>query len=189
MRIYRLGIIMLILILLFYLIDNTKAESLSIGPISIKDLNSIKIFIPLVFAFLILRYQVINSHKAELIRIVKKFSLLYFDFDNSNTKPEFTDDFTRTLLPISIYEEFNKLNYKGTSKIGCIGAIFTFPLTIGLTLLPFIFEYVWIKDLILDFKNLVLFEKVTIVLTIWTIILTLYYFIHTIVISIKENTD
>lgn len=185
----RLGIMILILILLFYLIDYTMAESLNIGPISIKDLNSIKIFIPLVFAFLILRYQIINSHKAELIRIVKKFSLLYFDFDNSNTKPEFTDDFTRTLLPISIYEEFNKLNYKGTSKIGCIGAILTFPLTIGLTIFPFVLEYIWIKDLILDFKNLVIFEKLSIVMTVWTIILTLYYFFHTIIISMKENTE
>ena len=39
----RLGIMILILILLFYLIDYTKVESLNIGPISIKDLNSIKI--------------------------------------------------------------------------------------------------------------------------------------------------
>lgn len=185
----KLGIMMIILILLFYLIDYTKADNLYIGPISIKDLNSIKIFIPLVFAFLLLRYKVINSHKAELIRIVKIFSQKHFNFDNSNVKLEFTDDFTRTILPISLYEEFNKLNYKGTSKFGCLGALFVFPLSIGVTLFPLIIEFIWLKTFIADFKSLNLYEKASVVLTIWIIILAIYYLIHTMIISAKEYSE
>jgi len=182
-----LGIMMLVLILLYYLIENTKAGSLNIGPISIKDVASIISFIPLVFAFLILRYTLINSHKAELIRIVKKFSSKYFSYENSNIDIAFTDDFTRTLLPISIYEEFNKLNYKGTSKIGCIGAILTFPLSIGLTVAPYYLEYIWIKELIERYSVLNYIEKISILGTIWILLLSIYYLIHTMVITVKEN--
>lgn len=185
----KLGLMMIFLILLFYLIDYTKADTLNIGPISIKDLSSIKVFIPLVFSFLLLRYKVINSHKAELIRIVKLFSQRHFNFDNSNIKPEFTDDFTRTLLPISLYEEFNKLNYKGTSKFGCLGAIFVFPLSIGITLFPLFMEFIWLKEFMTGFKALDLYEKASIILTIWIIIIAIYYFVHTMIISAKEYNE
>ncbi|CAI8252130.1 MAG: Uncharacterised protein [Formosa sp. Hel1_33_131] len=181
----KLGIMMLILILLFYLIDYTSANSLNIGPITIKDLAEIRIFIPLVFAFLILRYKVINSHKAELIKIIKKISNQHFSYDNKNVDIAFIDDFTRTLLPISIYEEFNKFNYKKTS--GCIGTIIILPLSIALMLIPYIFEYFWLKELIIDFLGMNFYGKTSTIITIWVLILSIYYFIQTMRLSIIEN--
>lgn len=183
----RLGIIIIGLIFLFHIIDGSKAQSISIGPIVISDLFYIRTFIPLVLAFVLLRYKVINSHKAEIIRIVKKFSEHYFNYDDINNEPEFTDDFTRTLLPISLYEEFNKLNSKGSSGIGCLGAILIVPLSIVLTLVPYAFEYLWIKGLITDFYSLDFFEKSAVVLTLWILALSIYYLAHTMALTIKEN--
>ena len=145
----------------------------------------IRIFIPLVFAFLILRYKVINSHKAELIKIIKKISNQHFSYDNKNVDIAFIDDFTRTLLPISIYEEFNKFNYKKTS--GCIGTIIILPLSIALMLIPYIFEYFWLKELIIDFLGMNFYGKTSTIITIWVLILSIYYFIQTMRLSIIEN--
>ena len=78
-----IAIIMLILILLFYMADFAQPESLQIGPLSIKDIDSVKFFIPLVFAFLIFRYIVISAHKAELHKIIKEYTKNFFSFDDS----------------------------------------------------------------------------------------------------------
>jgi hypothetical protein len=182
----KIGIFMIVVIFLFYLIENSIARSINIGPISIDDLTAIKVFIPLFFAFLILRYKVINSHKAELIKISKKITEHKFGIDNSNIKPEFTDDFTRSLLPLSLYEEVIKLNYKGTSFIGCLGTILTIPITIILALVPYFFELLWLKEQLYDFLNYNLYEKASFILTIWVLVFSLYYMIHTMSIAIKE---
>lgn len=182
----KIGVFMIVVIFLFYLIENSIARSINIGPITIDDLTAIKVFIPLIFAFLILRYKIINSHKAELIKISKKITEHKFSIENSNVKPEFTDDFTRSLLPLSLYEEVNKLNYKGASFIGCLGAILTFPITIIITLIPYFFEFLWLRDLFYGFPNFNLYEKASFILTIWVLVFSLYYMIHTMTIAIKE---
>ena len=182
----KIGIFMIVVIFLFYLIENSIARSINIGPISIDDLMAIKVFIPLFFAFLILRYKVINSHKAELLKISKKITEYKFGVENSNIEPEFTDDFTRVLLPLSLYEEINKLNYKGTSIVGCLGAILTLPITIVITLVPYFFEFLWIRDQFYNFSNFNLYERSSFILTIWVLVFSLYYMIHTMAIAIKE---
>lgn len=182
-----IAIIMLILILLFYLTDFAKADSLQIGPLSIKDINSVKVFIPLVFSFLILRYFIISSHKAELHKIIKEFSKNHFCFETSENI-FFIDDFTRSLLPISIYDEIGKLNYKDKSKLGCIGALLIFPIS-GLAFTPFIFEFIWIKKYIYEFNTLNLMQKSSVILSIWILLISVYYFFHTMKIEIKENKN
>lgn len=183
----KLGIFMIVVIFLYYLIDNSIARSINIGPISIDNLSSIQTFIPLFFAFLILRFKIINAHKAELIKIAKRITSFQFGIENSNIEPEFTDDFTRTLLPLSLYEEINKLNYKGASIIGCLGSIVVIPLTILLTFAPYFFEFIWLKDQFKNFSELNIYEQSSTVLTIWILALSFYYLIHTMLISVKEQ--
>ena len=173
-----IALLMLLLILLFYLTEFSKVESISVGPISIKDLNSVKVFIPLVFAFLILRYILISAHKAELNKIIIEYTKNYFNY--KDPLPEdvlHLDDFTRSILPFSIYSEINKLNNRGSSKIGCLGAVLVFPI-IGLTFVPFILEYVWIKQYILVFDELNFIQKSSIILSVWIIAISIYYIIH-----------
>jgi regulatory protein YycI of two-component signal transduction system YycFG len=183
----KLGVFMTVVILLYYLIDNSIAKSINIGPISIDNLTKIQIFIPAFFAFLILRFKVINSHKAELLKFSKKITEHKFGIENSNIEPEFTDDFTRILLPLSLYEEIQKLNYKGASFIGRIGAIITLPLAIILVLIPYFFEFLWLRELYSKFSGFNVYEKATYIVTIWILIFCLYYLVHTIANSMKEQ--
>lgn len=182
-----IAVFMLILILLFYLTGFSQLESLQVGPVEIDDVNSIKIFIPLVFAFLVFRYIIISAHKAELHKIITEFSSEYFDYEDSIPVDELhMDDFTRSILPFSIYSEISKLAHKGKSKFGCFGAFLIFPIS-AISFIPFVLEYFWIKEFILQFETLNFYQKSSIVLSIWIIIISIYYFIHTMIISVNEN--
>lgn len=182
-----IAIIMLILILLFYMADFAQPESLQIGPLSIKDINSVRVFIPLVFAFLIFRYIVISAHKAELHKIIKEYTKKFFNFDDPIADDNLhMDDFTRSLLPFSIYSEIGKLSHKGKSKFGCFGALLIIPIS-GLAFVPFILEYIWIKKYLLEYNTLNFTQKSSVVLSIWILAISIYYFIHTMIIGVKEN--
>jgi len=182
-----LSIIMLVLVLLFYMSDFAQPENLQIGPLSVKDINSIKIFIPLVFAFLIFRYILISAHKAELHKIIKEYSKEFFNFKDPISEDVLhMDDFTRTLLPFSIYSEIGKLSHKGNSKFGCIGALLIVPISF-LSIVPFVLEFIWIKNYLIDFDTFNFTQKSSLILSIWILLISLYYFIQTMIISIKEN--
>lgn len=182
-----IALFMLILILLYYMADFSQLESLQIGPVGIKDINSIKIFIPLVFSFLIFRYIVLSAHKAELHKIIKEFSTEYFNFEDPLSEDVLhMDDFTRSLLPFSIYSEIGKLSHKGKSKFGCFGAILTIPIS-AIAIVPFVLEYYWIKEFIMQFDSLNFTQKSSVVLSIWVSIISIYYFIHTMIIGVREG--
>lgn len=182
-----IALVMLILILLFYMADISKTESIQIGPISIKDINSIKVFIPLVFAFLIFRYIVISAHKAELHKIIKVFTRDFFKFKDLIEEDALRmDDFTRTILPFSIYGDLSNLSHKGKSKFGCFGALLIFPLS-SIVIIPFVLEFIWIKQFIIDFSKLNFTQKSSIILSIWILVISLYYFVHNMIIAVKEN--
>lgn len=182
-----LSLIMLVLILLFYMADFAQLENLRIGPLSIKDINSIKIFIPLVFAFLIFRYILISAHKAELHKIIKEYSKKFFNFTDPISEDVLhMDDFTRSILPFSIYSEIGKISHKGNSKFGCIGGLLIVPISF-LSFAPFILEFIWIKNYLIDFEKFNFTQKSSLVLSIWILLISVYYFIQTMIISIKEN--
>lgn len=182
-----IAVFMLILILLYYMTDYSQLDSLQIGPIGINDINSIKVFIPLVFAFLIFRYIVLSAHKAELHKIVEEYSKEYFGFDDEVPKDVVhLDDFTRSVLPFSLYSEINNLTNKGKSKLGCIGAILIFPMT-AIAIVPFILEYYWIKEFLIKFEELNFTQKSSVILSVWIILISFYYFIHNMIVKVKEN--
>ncbi len=185
----RLSLFMLLLILFYYLTDFAAIDSINVGPLSIGNIESVKIFIPLIFSFLIFRFVIINSHRAELKKIIRKFSYKHFKFDNQNLDIVFVDDFSRTLMPVSIYDELNKFNAK--SKAGCLNSILMIPLVaipaIAISIAPFIFEFFWLKPMINDFMNLGILKKVIIILTIWMLILSVVYFFKTAVLGVRED--
>jgi hypothetical protein len=183
-----IAIFMLLLILLYYMAGFSQLESLQIGPIGIKDINSIKIFIPLVFAFLILRFTLLSTNKAELQRIIKKFSSEYFSFKDPLSEDILhMDDFTRSILPFSLYDELGKLTNKGKkTRLGCIGLILIVPIS-TISVIPLILEYYWIKDFIMNFDNLNFTQKSSIVLSIWILVISIYYLLCMMIIGVKEN--
>ena len=182
-----IAVFMLLLILLYYLADFSQLESLQIGPVGIKDVDSVKVFVPLVFAFLILRYIILSAHKAELHRIVGEFSEEHFGFEDEALNDGIhLDDFTRSILPFSIYSEVNNLTYKGKSKLGCFGAILILPIT-AIAFVTFILEFYWIRDFLSKFESLNFTQKTSVVMSIWIILISIYYFIHNMIIKVKEN--
>ncbi|KFC20563.1 hypothetical protein [Chryseobacterium sp. FH1] len=97
------------------------------------------------------------------------------------------DDFVRSIFPFSIYSEINNLAFKGKSVLGCLGAILIFPLTIILTLAPFILEFILLKDLIKNWQESNFLAKASITLTIWLILISFYFPLHKFIIVFKEN--
>lgn len=179
-----LSLAMLILFLIYHLADYKASGSIQIGPITLNDVNSIKIFIPLVFSFSMLRYVIVSSHKAELQNIVRIFSYKHFNFNSSPSDIIFIDDFTRTLMPISNHEELNKFTFK--SKPGCGSFLLLLPL-VGIMILPIIVLIYWLYPQILVFKTLNLISKASLLFTVWIILLIIFYIVKSMIIGAKEN--
>ena len=173
-----ISILMLILFSINYLSKNAIAESLQIGPLSIKDIQSINIFIPLVFSFLIFRYTIIHNHRAEVQDILSSLSKEYFKIGSSNV-----DDFIRTIVPVSNSSELAKYDTKGV--LGCLGVLLIIPIAF-IPLISLVIEYYWIKEYVLIFSKLNFIHKTSIVCSIWISVVALYHILHTIYISFKK---
>ena len=188
-----LGILMLLIFLINYIIDYSKLGSIEIGIIQIKDANSIKIFFPLIFTFLILRYIVISAHKSEINQILNIISQDFFNSSEDENKDNSVyfsvDDFSATFLPFSLYQEFSNVAKKGKSKLGCFGAIIIFPLSIILSALPFLLDFYWIYKLILNWSEYNVIQKLSIFFTIWILFVIFYYIIHKAIIQGKERIE
>ncbi len=188
-----LGILMLLIFLINYIIDYSKLGSIEIGIIQIKDANSIKIFFPLIFTFLILRYIVISAHKSEINQILNIISQDFFNSSEDENKDNSVyfsvDDFPATFLPFSLYQEFSNVAKKGKSKLGCFGAIIIFPLSIILSALPFLLDFYWIYKLILNWSEYNVIQKLSIFFTIWILFVIFYYIIHKAIIQGKERIE
>ncbi|WP_186758194.1 hypothetical protein [Echinicola salinicaeni] len=182
----RLGIMIIVLLLLFYLIEGTYVESINVGPIHIKDITSIQIFVPLVLAFLILRNQIVSTHKSEIVRILKVFSRTYFNYENKNLGYTSPDDFTRTLMPISIYSELYKVDAKRNNFVGKTSAIVMGLLALIVNLTPFVFEIIWLKELFSNFDNYDFVGNSVIIITVWILVISVYYFFNDVISTSKE---
>jgi len=185
----RIAFFLILLIFIYYLTDFAAIDSINLGFLSIKNVESIKIFIPLIFSFIIFRFVVINSHKAELKKIIRKIAFNHFKFDNQNLDILYTDDFSRTVMPVSIYDELNKFDFK--TNVGCLNSLIMIPLVafpaLAVSISPFVIEWLWLKPMIIDFKNLEFISKTIVVLTIWIMILALVYFFKTMILGVREE--
>lgn len=177
-----LGIILLILV--YYLGKFNLNSEVQLGPIKIYDTKILIIITPFILSFLILRFVVLSSHKAEIKKIVRLFVIKYFRYDNSKVDILYTDDLSRLLLPISIYDEIGKFNFK--TKTGCFSVILMLPMFL-LVLVPYIILGLWSYPNIINFTSLDFYNKVLLIGTIWLFLLSIYYFIKTLVIGFKES--
>ena len=179
-----LSIAMLILILIFYLGKLKVNGDMQLGPLKIDDISVLSFLIPLIFSFIILRFVILSSHSAEIKKLLKVFASEYFMYSNNIDDKLFTDDLTRLMLPVSIYDEIGKFNYK--TRTGCFSVLLTFPM-IFVAIAPYVFIGLWIIPQLLTFKTLDIFNQVSIILTIWIVLISVFYFIKTIIVELKEN--
>jgi|GEM_PF-6887432 hypothetical protein len=175
---------MLVLILIYYLGKLNIGSEIQIGPLKLNDTTTLLYILPLIFSFLILRYVILSSHKAEIKKLIRVFANEYFAFDNSKVDVLFTDDFTRLILPVSIYDELGKFNLR--TKTGCISVLLTLPMTL-LAFAPYFIVAIWTYPHFFEFSTLGLYDKILLISTIWIIILSIFYIAKTMILSVKEN--
>jgi hypothetical protein len=175
---------MLILILIYYLGKLNIGSEIQLGPLKINDTTTLLLILPLIFSFLILRFVILSSHKAEIKKLIKVFAKQYFAFDNSNVDVIFTDDFTRLILPVSIYDEIGKFNLK--TKTGCLTVFLTLPMSL-LAFAPYFFVSLWTYPQLPKLATLDLYDKILVISTLWILLLSLFYFIKTMILGAKEN--
>lgn len=176
---------MLVLILIYYLGKLNLGSEIQIGPLKINDTTTLLFIFPLIFSFLILRYVILSSHKAEIKKLIRIFAKEYFTFDNSKVDVLFTDDFTRLILPVSIYDEIGKFNLK--TKAGCFSVLLTLPMIL-LVFAPYFIVAIWTYPHLSEFSALGLNDKILLISTIWILLLSIFYFIKTMILGVKENT-
>ncbi|MGD1893180.1 MAG: hypothetical protein ACFB15_21655 [Cyclobacteriaceae bacterium] len=183
-RINLTSIGMLVLILIYYLGELDIKGEIQLGPLKISDTKPLLYVLPLIFSFLILRFVILSSHKAEIKNLVRIFASDYFAFSDSKDDILFTDDFTRLVLPFSIYDEIGKFNFK--TKVGCLSVLLTLPMIL-MAFAPYFFASVWIYPRILEFSSLELYNKVLVGSTVWILVLSVFYIFKTILLGFKEN--
>lgn len=177
-----IGIILIVLV--YYLGELNLNSELQLGPLKINDTKILVNVLPLIFSFLILRFVILSSHKAEIKKVVRVFAKKYFDYDNTKIDVLYMDDFSRLLLPVSIYDEIGKLSLK--TKAGCISVILTLPMLV-LAIVPYLILGLWSYPQILSFTDLEFYNKVLVIGTIWLFLLSVFYFIKTMIIAVKES--
>jgi hypothetical protein len=179
-----IGIILIVLV--YYLGELNLSSELQLGPLIINDTKILVNVLPFIFSFLILRFVILSSHKAEIKKVIRIFATKYFDYDNTKIDVLYTDDFSRLIMPVSIYDEIGKLNLK--TKTGCISVILTLPMLV-LAIVPYLILGLWLYPQLLNFTVLDFYNKVLVVGTIWLFLLSVFYFIKTMIIGVKESKE
>jgi len=171
----RLSLFLIVIVLAYFLTSKATFSSLSIGPFSINDFTIIPKLAPLLFAYFLLEFALLNGHRAEVLKTIKWIHLTLYK--QELTKKDFQEGqysfFTRLILPFSKWTEIYKVS--DDKPIGCVGLFLLTPLTIIL-LLPFYFEVIAIKNLIDNYWSDWI-GKASVILSIWLILIIIYYYI------------
>jgi len=179
----QLTITMLLLIVLHYFIDTSTGTGLTIMGIEIKDLEVAKTFMPLIFAFILLKYIILTFHKMDLGRIIKIVACKYFDYKTAEDEDVY--DFIRCLVPVSIYTEVNKFFIL---KGGCVAMLFITILTLSVFIFPLVIELIWLWDLVLEFECLDFYGKCSVGLTICLILIMITILFKNIYYLMKDQS-
>ncbi len=186
----RLTLFLIVIVFIYFLTLSQSFTSILVGPISIKDLTVISKLIPVLFAYFLLEFALLNGHRAEVMKTVKWIHLsLYKQEPNKKDYIEGQySPFVRLLLPFSRWTELYELN--NDKPLGCIGIILLIPMIIFL-ILPFYFEYISIKFVFEHYWNDWI-GKISIILSTWIMLITLYHYIklapNRYRIAMKEKT-
>ena len=134
----KLSLLMGILIIVYFIIDKNIVSSINLGPISINDISLTKLFIPLIFAFVLLVYATLNAHRAMLLQNIKSIGTTLYKLQESPLEdPYYPNSFLRLIMPFSLWEELSS-KYIGNGKFGCLTLFMILP--IFLTILIYLLQ-------------------------------------------------
>lgn len=171
----RLTLFLIVIVLAYFLTSKATFSSLQFGPFSVNDFTLIPKLTPLLFAYFLLEFALLNGHRADILKTMKWIHLSLYK--QELTKKDYEEGqysfFTRLILPFSRWTEIYKVS--DDKPIGCIGLFILTPLTIFL-LLPFYFEIITIKNVINNYWADWI-GKASVILSIWLILIVIYYYI------------
>ncbi|MFA5296645.1 MAG: hypothetical protein WC389_00375 [Lutibacter sp.] len=184
----KLSLIMGLLIVAYFIIDKNIVSNISLGPISINDVSLTKLFIPLIFAFVLLVFATLNAHRAVLLKNIKKIGKVHYNLKETPLEdPYYSNSFLRLIMPFSYLEELNS-KYINNGKYSWPAFFMILPL-FPLILSPFIFEFYAVKTMILNNWENGILEKIVIILTVWIITTSIIYYVKLLSSTIKENKE
>jgi len=181
----KIQIWLVVLVFIHFGIDFDFFKEINLGPVNLKtDNHFIKLFIPIVFTFMLLQFATLNSQRAIIISNIREIGTKLFNLEtNLAEKSMYSNKFLRTLMPFSMSEEVND-KFLQNGNIGFITFILTLPLFLLLST-PFIYEYIAIKDHLLNFWGKNWFENLIIILNIWLLIVVFGYYIKLFTLAFK----
>ncbi|WP_282040023.1 hypothetical protein [Saccharicrinis aurantiacus] len=179
---------MLLLIFVYFSVGLNIFSKIKVGPITLTDDSFIKLFTPMIFNFLFLKYATLNVHRSTLISNIRQVGGHIYNLEGGiEQNSTYSNISLQMIMPFSIWEEINS-KYMTDGKSGCITGIIFSPLFL-LLISPLIFEYIVVKDLLLDFWCNGWGEKAVILTTLWMFIgVTIYYF-NAFKKKIKDNKN
>jgi hypothetical protein len=182
----KIQIWLIVLVFIHFGIEFNFFKELNVGPVNLQtDNHFIKLFIPLVFTFMLLQFATLNAQRAVIINNIREIGTRLFSLDtNEAEKSMYSNKFLRTIMPFSLSEEVNE-KFLQNGKVGIITVILTLPLFL-LLFTPFIYEYIAIKDHIVNFWGINWFENLLIIMNIWLLIVVFAYYIKLFIIAFKE---
>ncbi|NOQ26152.1 MAG: hypothetical protein GQ564_12380 [Bacteroidales bacterium] len=179
---------LILLIFIYFSVDLNIFSQLKLGPIVLTDNSFIKLFIPLVFTYLLLKFMTLNTYRSLILKNIRQiggflFSLKEGVSDNST----YSNSFLQIIMPFSFWEEISS-KYMRKGKAGCISLLMISPVFL-LILVPFVFEYIIIRDLFMNFWKIGLIQKAVTISTIWIFLAVIIYYIRLVRIDLEENKN
>ncbi len=172
----RLTIYLVVTVLFYFIASKATISNIQIGPISLTDLSLIQKLIPAIFAYLFFDYALTNVHRSENIKLLKwvNFKIFKHKLMDKDLKKTYFNDFARLILPYSLMTEIGKVN-DYNNKLKWVEVILVLPL-LSLIILPFCFEFITIKNVIINYWPGWI-AKVSVVFSLWLTIIIIYFYI------------
>ncbi len=173
-RINKISIYFLLSALVFFILPFTTKADIQVGPMTLSNNTIVYKLLPLFFSYISLEFAVATNHKGEVMKILKLLSLHLYKQnveDDYFKNPHRLNFFSRVIIPFSFWTEINNSLDK---KIGCFGAILLLPALIVM-FLPFYFEFVSLKFIVLNFWTDWI-TKFSVIVSLWLILITFYFY-------------
>ena len=174
-KIDKISLVIGSLVVLYFIADLKIVSSISFGSIIVSDISIAKLLTPLVFSFLLLRYALLNAHKAMLIKSIQAIGIKYFAIRNSEEQKLWSNPFLQLVLPFALWASLTYMFFRYDNRQKCMSYLLTLP-TLPIIFSPFIFDYYALKSLIAEHWHYDTLVKIVVVLTIWILLTVLYYY-------------
>jgi hypothetical protein len=165
-----------LLIFIYFSVDLKIFSQLKLGPLVLTDSSFIKLFIPLVFTYLLLKFMTLNTHRSLIIMNVRQIGGFLFSLNEGISEDSiYSNSFLQIIMPFSFWEEISS-KYMRKGNVGCLTLLMILPV-FSLVFVPFIFEYIIIRDLFVDFWEIGWVQKAVTVSTIWMFLAVIIYYV------------